>query len=86
VKYLIESPHTKEECLSALDETLAKGSSALEAWTWGCKAGEHCGFAILEADSEASARNQVPRTVRAKARVHAVDTITPREIEQFHRM
>jgi hypothetical protein len=86
VKYLIESPHTKEECLKALDETLEKGAKSLAAWTWGCKSGEHCGYAFLEADTEAEARDQVPRVVRSKAKVHAVSAITEREIEQFHRM
>ena len=28
-KYLIESLHTEEECLKALDETLAKGTDLL---------------------------------------------------------
>ena len=85
MKFLIESPHTKEECLKALDETLERGPKNLAAWSWGCKAGEHCGYAMLEADTEAQAREQVPRVVRAKARIHPVSAITEREIEQFHR-
>jgi hypothetical protein len=86
MKFLIESPHTKEECLKALDETREKGPKALAAWSWGCKAGEHCGYAILEAETEADARAQVPGVVRAKARLHPVTPITEREIEQYHRM
>jgi hypothetical protein len=85
VKYLIESPHTKEECLAALDETLARGQDNLAAWSWGCKTGEHCGYALLEATTEAEARSLVPRNVRAKARVHPVAQISAKEIAQYHR-
>ena len=86
MKYLIESPHTNEECLAALDETLARGQDNLAAWSWSCKTGEHCGYALLEAANEAEARSLVPRIVRARARIHAVTPITAKEIERFHRM
>lgn len=84
MKYLVESPHTKEECLRELDGIAAKGSDVLGKFNWACRSGEHTGYAILEAKDEADARSVVPEIVRGKARVHPVDTFTPREVERLH--
>ena len=51
-KYFIESKHTQEECLRALDEILAKGPDALSKVEWGCMAGDHTGYSIVEARSD----------------------------------
>ena len=82
--YLIESPHTKEECLQALDETLARGPQHLAQFDWGCMAGQHVGWATVQAGSESEARNMVPSIVRDKARIVAVNKFTPSEIQSFH--
>ena len=84
--YLIESPHTKEECLKALDETLARGPQNLAQFDWGCMAGQHVGWATVNAGSESEARNMVAPIVRDKARIVAVDKFTPSQIESFHKM
>ena len=83
-KYLIESPHTEEECLQALDETLGKGSDLLAKFDWGCTSGEHTGWAVVEAGNESAARNMVPAFVRSKARIVKVDKFTPQQIKSFH--
>ncbi len=83
-KYLIESPHTEEECLRALDETLGKGTDLLAKFEWGCMAGEHTGWAVTEAASESAARNMLPAFLRAKARVVKVEKFTPQQIKSFH--
>jgi hypothetical protein len=83
-KYMIESPHTKAECLKALDDTLAKGPEVLARFEFGCMAGNHCAWAIVEADSEASAKALVPNEIVSKARVVRVDEITPDQIRSFH--
>ncbi len=85
MKFLVESPHTKEECLRELDGIAAKGSDVLGKFSWACMSGEHTGYAILEAKDEAAARSVVPEVVRAKARVHPVSTFTTKDIEQLHR-
>ncbi|MCZ7356450.1 MAG: hypothetical protein O8C66_03190 [Candidatus Methanoperedens sp.] len=84
-KYLIESPHTEEECLQALDETLGKGSDLLAKFDWGCMAGEHTGWATVEAGSESAARNMVPDFVRSKARIVKVTKFTPQQIKEAHK-
>ena len=83
-KYIIESPHTKDECLRALDETLAEGPSVLNKFDWGCQTGDHTGYAVVEADNETIVRNMVPTFLRNKARVIKVGKFTPEQIRSFH--
>jgi hypothetical protein len=83
-KFMIESPHTKEECLKALDETVAMGNDHLEKFNWGCMAGKHTAWALVEADNTSEARNLVSPLIRDKAHVFEVSKITPRQIQAFH--
>jgi hypothetical protein len=66
-RYLIETPHTDQDCHQLIAQMLATGY--LHNFEWGCKSGVHSGWAILEAESEAQARLAVPPLVRNKARV-----------------
>ncbi|HZX48324.1 MAG TPA: hypothetical protein VFF47_03805 [Nitrospirota bacterium] len=83
-RYVIESPHTKDECIKALDEMLSEGPSVLSKFDWGCTAGDHTGYAIIDASSESDALNLVPRFIRNKARVVKVGKFTPEQIKSFH--
>ena len=47
--YLIISKHEPQECLRALDEGLEKGY--LDKFAYGCKGGDHTGYAIVDAKS-----------------------------------
>lgn len=82
--YLIESPHTKEECLRALDEQLEKGPEVLKKLYFGCNAGDHTGYAIVDAKSEGDARKLVPDFLIGKARIVEVGQFTPEMIRSFH--
>ena len=84
-RYHVESPHTKEECLSDLD-AMAEQPEMLKKFEWGCMAGDHTGYAVLEAGSEQEARNMLPGAVRARARISEVSKITPEQIKSFHQM
>ncbi|MBI3399557.1 MAG: hypothetical protein HY026_10090 [Deltaproteobacteria bacterium] len=84
MRYLLESPHTKEECLRELDEVLAEGQNVLNKFNWGCVAGEHAGYAIVEADGESEVLNMVPSFLRKKARIIKVEKFTPEQIRSFH--
>ncbi|MBI5886749.1 MAG: hypothetical protein HZB85_09260 [Deltaproteobacteria bacterium] len=84
-RYLILSPHTKEDCLKALDEVLAKGASVLNKFEWGCMAGDHTGYAIVDAENEVKARDIIPASLRAKARVVQLGKFTPEQIRSFHK-
>jgi hypothetical protein len=57
-RYLIETPHSTEECLDLIKVLNAQGY--LWNFEWGCKAGIHTGWAIIEAENAAQARLVVP--------------------------
>ena len=82
-KYMIEAPHTAPECLQAVDEVLAAGSQFLEEFHWGCPAGVHNGWAVVEAESESAARNMGPTSQRGKWRITEVTKFTAEDIEQY---
>jgi hypothetical protein len=66
-RFLIETPHTAQDCKLLIDEIYAMGF--LYHFDWGCKVGVHSGWAIIEAENEAEARLAVPPMIRNKARV-----------------
>jgi hypothetical protein len=84
-RYLIESPHKAEECVRVLDEELEKGKDILDKVEFGCKAGDHTGYAIVDADNRNDALNKyVPSFIRDKARIVEVNKFTPEMIRSFH--
>jgi hypothetical protein len=84
-RYFIESPHTVQECLNALDGILAKGAGVLAKYEWGCMAGDHTGYAIVEARSESEAKETIPAFLGGKARIVKLNKFTPEQIREFHR-
>jgi len=84
-KYFVESPHTPQECLRALDEILEKGPGLLAEYDWGCMAGDHTGYAIVEARSELEVKENIPSFLRGKARVVQLNKFTPEQIREFHK-
>ncbi|WP_167879442.1 hypothetical protein [Methanococcoides sp. NM1] len=84
VKYLVESPHTEEECPKAVDEVLAMGTDVLKQYDFGCMAGEHTGWVILDAENESEALEVVPSFLRSKARAIALNKFTPEQIKKYH--
>ncbi len=83
-RYLIESPHSAEDCLRALDEELAKGPAVLEKFEYGCMAGDHTGYAIVDAMSREDAVKLVPAFLQNRARIVEVGKFTPDMIRSFH--
>ena len=81
--YLIESPHTAEECMATMDET--NKMKSLEKWEFGCMSGNHTGYRIVQAKDEAAALAMVPENVRAKATAHQVMTLTPAMLANAHK-
>lgn len=84
MKYLLETPHTKEECLRELDEVLAKGKKNLDQFYWGCAAGDHTGYALVDASSVAEVERLVPDFIRGKAKIVEIKQFTPEQIKSFH--
>ena len=85
MRYIVESRHTEEECLKALDEILAKGADTLGKFEWGCKSGDHTGYAFIDAENESKVRSMIPQFLSEKTRVVQVGKFTPQEIKSFHK-
>ncbi len=86
-KYVIELPHTDAECLQAMDEIAGKGSKLLPKVYWGCKAGVHNGWAIVDANTESEVREMIGSPLmQGRARITKVETYTEKDIAAFHKM
>ncbi|HBG46274.1 MAG TPA: hypothetical protein DDW94_04700 [Deltaproteobacteria bacterium] len=84
MKYLIESHHTKEECLRELDEVLAKGKDTLNKFYWGCGKGDHTGYAIVDARTENEVRDLIPEFAQRKAKIIELSQFSPDQIKSLH--
>lgn len=83
-KYMIETEHTPEECLKALDEFQEKG--LLEKADFGCKAGVHTSWLTLDASNDEEARNLVPASLQSKTKVVKVNKFTTEQLKEMHKM
>jgi hypothetical protein len=81
-RFMIETPHDSAECLSLVTQVRAMGY--LHHFEWGCKAGVHTGWAIIEAEDEKQARLAVPPLVSGKARVTRIQQFRPEDVEPLH--
>ena len=82
--FLIESPHTKEQCLKALDDTLALGEDVLGKFEYGCMTGDHTAYGIVQAADVDTAKRMVPENLRSEATISEVTPISADQIRQFH--
>ena len=83
--YLIMSPHTKETCLKDLDAVMTETPQLLDRFEWGCMAGDHTGYLIVEAKSEEAARDMLPMSLRKDAKVIPLNKFTADQIRSFHK-
>jgi hypothetical protein len=81
-RYLVETPHTENNCRDLIG--LINAAGYLNHFDWGCMGGVHCGWATIEAESEAHARLVVPPLVRGAARVVKIVKITPSMLNAMH--
>ena len=81
-RYLIETPHTGKECVKLIEEIQAQGY--LHHFDWGCEAGVHCGWAIIETKNENQARLVVPPILRDKARVIKLSKYFDEDVKSLH--
>ncbi len=77
--FLVESPHTEEDCDKIVKLTLAIGY--LTHFHWGCKVGDHRGWAMIEADNEKEALLSVPTINRNKSRAIEIIQFDPGEVQ-----
>jgi len=83
-KYLIASKHEPADCIRALDEELAKGPGILDKFVYGCKEGDHTGYAIVDVKNLSDALAMVPGFLQESACITKVDKFTAAEIKSFH--
>ncbi|MEK6590936.1 MAG: hypothetical protein AABZ11_09690 [Nitrospinota bacterium] len=83
-RYILETPHTKEECLRELDEIMAEGKNIMDKFYWGCGAGDHTGYSLVDAESESEVWKMVPGFIRNKAKIVELSQYTPEQIRSFH--
>jgi hypothetical protein len=82
-RYLIETPHTGSECLALIKQINAQGY--LQNFDWGCEAGIHAGWAIIEAENEEQAHLAVPPLVRRRARITKLNKFDAIAIEHYEK-
>ncbi len=83
--FLLTSTHTPEQCLSALDTMAAKNQKLLSKMEWGCKSGDHSGYAFVEAADEKAAIAMLPEEGRANAKATKVTKFTPQMLKDIHK-
>ncbi len=81
-RYLVESTHTAKDCHHVVEQFIYHGH--IINFDWGCEAGVHTGWAILESENEAQALMSVPSHLRSKARAIRLCKFTPEKIQEVH--
>jgi len=81
-RFLVESPHELEDCVIILQQIKAMGY--LHNFDWGCEAGEHTGWAIVEVENEEQARLVVPPLVRDQAHIVKLTKFSSEKVDSFH--
>jgi hypothetical protein len=81
-RYLVESTHTAEDCRHVVEQFVIHGH--ITHFDWGCQAGVHASWAIVEGDDEAMALLSVPPRLRKKARAVRLNKFTPEMLEASH--
>ncbi len=83
-RYLIIVPHEPSDCLRAIEETINQGPGFAEAYEWGCLVGDHTGYVRVRASGAKEALNDyVPPSLRGRAEVRRVTTITGRDLRRM---
>ncbi len=82
-RFLILASHTPEECVKTLDDVSKLSTKLLAKFDWGCMAGDHTGYAIVEARDEAAVKAMLPMSMQ-NARIVKLNKFTAAEIKSFH--
>jgi len=83
-RFLIASRHSDDECMRAMDATLANGTGVLDKFVFGCREGDHTAYAIVDSKSLSDALALVPDFLQENACVTKVEKFTPAEIRSLH--
>ena len=83
--YMVTIPHTKEECMSTINDVKDKGNALLSKVEWGCMDNDHTGYAFLTGTDAAEVKKMLPQKAQAKAKIVKVGKLTAKQIEQMHK-
>jgi hypothetical protein len=83
-RYLVELPHTKEDCLEALDSVVAHSHALMDRIDWGCGDDVHTGWLLIEAQDADAARMMVPTNIRSRAKATQLVKFTAEQVQSFH--
>jgi hypothetical protein len=83
--YLVQVPHTPEQCLKTLDDLKGKGDVFLSKFEFGCMSGDHTGYAFLSGKSEDDVRQMLPKDAQASAKIQKVDKFSADQIDKLHK-
>lgn len=83
--YFMSVPHTQADCMKSIDEFSGKAGKLLSHTEWGCMEGDHTAYCFVEAKSADEAKNQLPESVRSKAKIVKVTKFTPKQIAEMHK-
>ena len=86
--YLIETPHTEEECASGAEEwmrlELPRKAELFDKTYFGCEAGIHDAWTIADFEDEAEAWLYVSEAEKARTRIVPVNAYSFEEMVQAH--
>jgi hypothetical protein len=83
-QYLIEAPHTQQNCIRSLKYIAAYSTHVLNQSWFGCGVGVHVGWLTVEGESKPEALNVIPPPERRDARVTEVRRFTREELDAMH--
>ena len=86
-RFLVQSTHSAEQCLAALDELVAMGRGEIDRWDLGCAVGDHSNhvaFGVVEAADLNAARRGVPRGMLATATLTEIGKVTEEQVRSYH--
>ena len=83
--FFVQIPHTKEQCMQAMDEMKSKGDELLSKFEYGCASGDHTAYGFLKGKSVESVKSMLPAAEMANARVVKVQKLTTADIEKMHK-
>jgi hypothetical protein len=84
-RFIIQLPHgaDRKACIRAIQAIEKHGSHLLTNMDWGCKAGVHTGWVIVEVESRQEALQLVPPEARQTAVVVELNRFTKEEMASW---
>ena len=84
-RFIIQLPHGDDRvaCIRAIQAIERHGSHLLTHAEWGCKAGVHCGWAIVDVGNRQEAMQLVPPEARQIAVIVELNQFTKDEMASW---